>query len=84
VVVDARRGARLHSRELPPPRQSVVVWCFLVDHRSPALGSYGRFSEPDGAMSVNPTQREAETRAALEEADVPVIAKPITRASRFG
>jgi hypothetical protein len=33
-------------------------------------------------MSVNPTQREAKTRAALEEADIPVIAKPITRASR--
>jgi hypothetical protein len=35
-------------------------------------------------MSVNPTQREAETQAALEEADIPVIAKPITGTSRFG
>jgi hypothetical protein len=44
VDVDARpfapRGeARLHSQELPPPLRGVVVSCFLVGHRSPALGS---------------------------------------------
>jgi hypothetical protein len=45
VDVDARplaapRGeARLHRQEPPPPLGSVVVWCFLVGHRSPALGA---------------------------------------------